>query len=344
MLISSIENRRYFSDFTGSAGYLVISGSDTFLATDFRYIEQANRQSPNFTIERTSKELRWFVKLASDLRLKRIGFESNDMTVGTLSGFNRAIIDAGLSEDMELVESDNFLDKMRSVKYEDEVSLLERAINITDSALDRIVPTIVAGMTEKSVAWQLEKTMRELGAEAMAFEIIVGAGPNGALPHHIADDTMIRHGEPIVIDMGARYQGYCADLTRTITVGEPNEKFREIYDVVLRAQLAAEEKVRPGMTGSEVDSIARDIIASAGYAENFGHSLGHGVGMAVHEHPHVGVGASDHLENGMVFTIEPGVYLPNWGGVRIEDVVILENNRARVMSKAHKLKCIRSRQ
>ena len=156
------------------------------------------------------------------------------MAVSTLSSFNKAINEAGLSKDTQLVESDNFLDEIRSVKYGDEISLLEQAVSITDKALDSIAPDIVAGMTEKNVAWQLEKTMRELGAEGMAFDIIVGTGTNGALPHHLADDTVIRNGEPIVIDMGARYKGYCADLTRTLIVGEPDEKFWKIYVKILK--------------------------------------------------------------------------------------------------------------
>ena len=158
------------------------------------------------------------------------------------------------------------------------------------------------------------------------------------IPHHRADHTPIKRNDAIVIDMGAKYQGYCSDLTRTIFVGEPDDQFRKIYDIVLQAQLAAEDQVRAGMTGKEADAIARDIIADAGHADDFGHSLGHGVGLAVHEFPHVGPSAEeDTLQDGMVFTIEPGIYLPGWGGVRIEDIVVLENGRARVLSKAHKL-------
>jgi Xaa-Pro aminopeptidase len=179
--------------------------------------------------------------------------------------------------------------------------------------------------------------MREAGAEAISFDIIVGAGPNGALPHHRAGETVIGDGEPVVIDMGATYDGYCSDLTRTIFIGEPDDEFRKVYDTVLRAQLEAEERVRPGMTGAETDAISREIISEAGYGDNFGHSLGHGVGLAVHESPGVGPRSQDPLENGMVFTVEPGIYVSGWGGVRIEDMVVLENGRARVLSSAHKL-------
>ena len=204
-------------------------------------------------------------------------------------------------------------------------------------ALDSVAATIEPGMTEEAIAWELEKAMRERGAEMISFDTIVGAGPNGALPHHRADETVIRDGDAVVIDMGAKYQGYCSDLTRTVIVGRADDKFKEVYDIVLRAQLAAEEQLEAGMTGQQVDSIARDIISEAGYGENFGHSLGHGVGLAVHEYPRVGPRADDVLEDGMVFTIEPGIYLSGWGGVRIEDIVVLENGRARVISKANKI-------
>ena len=337
ILVSAAENRRYLSGFTGSAGYLLISQTDAVLATDLRYVEQAGRQAPQFKVERVTRGLGWFVKLASELGVSKVGFESQDVTVSTLSALNKALSEDDESNGATLVETRDFIDVMRGTKYEDEMDLLARAIEITDQALDQVAPTVAAGMTEQAVAWELEKAMRERGAEGMAFDIIVGAGPNGALPHHLADDTVIRDGQPVVIDMGARYEGYCADLTRTIVVGEPDESFWRIYDIVLRAQLAAEEGVRPGMTGAEVDAISRDIIGEAGHWDDFGHSLGHGVGLAVHESPTLGPNSSDSLENDMVFTIEPGIYLPEWGGVRIEDMVILENGRARVLSNASKL-------
>ena len=203
--------------------------------------------------------------------------------------------------------------------------------------MDRVGATIEAGMTEEQVAWELEKTMRELGAEGPSFDTIVGAGPNGALPHHRADATVIKAGDPVVIDMGASYQGYCSDLTRTLFVGEPDDTFRGIYNTVLHAQLEAEARVTAGMTGKETDAIARDIIAEAGHGDEFGHSLGHGIGLAVHESPGVGPNSDGTIEDGMVFTVEPGIYMPGWGGVRIEDMAVMENGRARVLSRASKL-------
>ena len=337
ILISTPENRRYMSGFTGSAGYLLISQNDAVLFTDFRYTEQAGNQASDFRIERTTTGLDWFPKTTSEMNVKRIGFESQDMTVATHSAFQKAIDDAENGVRPELVSTAEIVDKIREYKDADEIKLLTRAVEIADEALDEVAPTIRPGMTEAQVAWELEKSMRERGAEGLAFDIIVGAGPNGALPHHRADETVIQEGQAVVIDMGAKYEGYCSDLTRTVIVGEPDDAFRKVYDTVLRAQLAAEEGVTAGMTGAEVDAIARDIIADAGYGDNFGHSLGHGVGLAVHEYPRVGPKADEPLENGMVFTIEPGIYISGWGGVRIEDIVVLENGRARVISKASKL-------
>ena len=337
ILISSPENRRYMSGFTGSAGWLLISRHDATLATDFRYVEQATRQSPDFRIHRTAPGLGWFPEWTAEQGVKRIGFESDDVTISLHNAFRKAADESEITNHPELVPTSGIVEQLRVYKDTDELALLAKAIEIADEALDEVGPRIEPGVTEEAVAWELEKAMRERGAEMISFDTIVGAGANGALPHHRADDTVIKRNDAIVIDMGAKYEGYCSDLTRTIFVGDPDAKFRRIYDIVLQAQLAAEEQVRAGMTGEEADAIARDIIADAGHADDFGHSLGHGVGLAVHEFPRVGPRAEDVLQDGMVFTIEPGIYLPGWGGVRIEDIVVMENGRARVISKAKKL-------
>lgn len=337
ILISSPENRRYMSGFTGSAGWLLVSRQDATLATDFRYVEQATQQSPDFRIHRTAPGLSWFPEWTAEQGVKRIGFESDDVTISLHNAFRKAADESETTNHPELVPTSGIVEQLRVYKDADELALLAKAIEIADEALDEVGPRIEPGVTEEAVAWELEKAMRERGAEMISFDTIVGAGANGALPHHRADDTVIKRNDAIVIDMGAKYEGYCSDLTRTIFVGEPDAKFRRIYDIVLQAQLAAEERVRAGMTGEEADAIARDIIAEAGHADDFGHSLGHGVGLAVHEFPRVGPRAEDVLQDGMVFTIEPGIYLPGWGGVRIEDIVVMENGRARVISKAKKL-------
>jgi Xaa-Pro aminopeptidase len=258
------------------------------------------------------------------------------MTVAGHSAFTKAVEDAKRGGATTLVSTAGVVEKLRALKDEAELDLMARAVQIADAAIDRIGPTIERGVTEQAVAWELEKAMRDGGAEAIAFDIIVAAGPNAAHPHHRAGDKRVQSGEAVVIDMGATYLGYCSDLTRTIIVGEPDDTLRRVFDTVLRAQLAAEERVASGMTGGEADAIGREIIAEAGYGDDFGHSLGHGIGLAVHEYPRVGPGSEDPLENGMVFSIEPGIYVPGWGGVRIEDLVVLENGRARVLTKARK--------
>lgn len=338
MLVSSPENRRYMSGFTGSAGYLLISHDDAMLATDFRYVEQAGSQAPDFRVHRTMPKQTWFTDWTAERGVKRVGFESDTMPYDLYQAFTKQAAEAENSNHPELVPAGGMIEKLRAYKDADELILLTRAVEIADAALDEVSGRIEPGITEEGIAWELEKAMRERGAEMISFDTIVAAGPNGALPHHRAGASVVKPNDAIVIDMGAKYQGYCSDLTRTIFIGQPDDEFRRVYDIVLTAQLAAEEQVEAGMTGKEADAIARKIIADAGHGDDFGHSLGHGVGLAVHEYPHVGPTAKDDvLEDGMVFTIEPGIYLPGWGGVRIEDIVTLENGRARVISKARKL-------
>jgi Xaa-Pro aminopeptidase len=337
MLVTTPENRRYMSGFSGSAGYLLISEKDAVLATDFRYTEQAGIQSPEYRIDRITGGLGWFPKLTAELGVKRVGFESQNMTVSTHAAFKKAAAEEEDSNHPELVSTSGIIERIRTFKDAGELELLTKAVEIADEALDEVAKMIVPGMTEEQIAWELEKAMRERGAECLAFDTIVGAGPNGAMAHHRADETVVRNGQAIVIDMGARYKGYNSDLTRTVFVGEPDDEFRKVYNTVLQAQLVAEEQVVAGMKGEDVDKISRDIIDAAGYEGKFGHSLGHGVGLEVHEYPRVGPRADDELADGMVFTIEPGIYITGWGGVRIEDIVVMENGRARVLSKANKI-------
>ena len=336
ILVSTPENRRYVSGFTGSAGYLLVSESDAVLATDFRYVEQAGRQSPAFRVHELRPRVSWLPELADELGAKRLGFESTQTTYATYEAFQKSISEAEGVNKPELVATSGIVENLRAIKDADEIALLTRAIHIGDEAFAQVSPTIEPGVTEKEIAWEMEKAMRERGAEKLGYDIIVAAGPNGALPHHRADDTVVQSGDAIVIDMGCVYEGYTSDMTRTVLVGEADETFRRVYDTVLRAQLEAEEQARAGMTGKELDAIARDIIADAGYGEAFGHSLGHGIGLEVHEEPRVSALSEEPLEDGMVFTIEPGIYLSGWGGVRIEDNVVMENGRVRIITTTHK--------
>lgn len=338
LLVSDAHNRRYLSGFTGSSGYLFVTAAEAVLATDFRYVEQAESQAPDFAIHRIGGRFDWLAGLLKDLGAKRVGFESDDLSVATLEAIKGALRGGeGHSPTPELLATSDLVLGLRQYKEPEELQLLEQASHIADRSFEAVASSVEPGMTEAMVAWELERTMREMGAESVSFDIIVGAGENGALPHHRAGERPIRRGDPVVIDMGCVYKGYCSDLSRTIFIGEPDDRFRRVYNTVLRAQLRAERDIRADMTGEEADELARAVIREAGHGEHFGHSLGHGVGLQVHEQPWVSPRSPNVLRNGMVFTVEPGIYLSGWGGVRIEDMVVMEDGRARVLSKAAKL-------
>jgi Xaa-Pro aminopeptidase len=336
ILVSNGENRRYISGFVSSAGYLLVTQNDAVICTDFRYTEQATQQAPGWRVDRIAGKSNWLANLVMEFEIKTLGFEADDMTVGTLERFKKVLAENDSSS--ELKPTSGIGVDLRAYKDAGELELLQRAIDIGDQAFEDTASQLEVGMTEKETAWIFEKAVRERGAESISFETIVAIGPNAARPHHATSDSKLVEGQTIVLDCGARYQGYCSDLTRTIVLGEADAEVKRVYDIVLAAQLAAIDMVKPGMTGEECDAIARKIITEAGHENDFGHSLGHGLGLEVHENPGVGPNSKGKLENGMPFTIEPGIYIPGWGGVRIEDVVVLENGEARVMSHAAKMK------
>ena len=336
LLISTPENRRYMSGFTGSAGYLLVSRDHAVLATDFRYIEQAGSQAPDFQVSKVGADWSWLRDLVRDRGHRNLGFESQHVTVATYRQMSEALKDLPSEDRPTLAATSGIVEGLRTVKDREEMGLLQKAIDASDAAMELVTPTIRPGETEREIAWRLEVAMREAGADSLSFDTIVAAGPNGAMPHHRPSDRAVAEGEPIVIDMGAKVEGYCSDLTRTVCIGDPDEAFRKVYDTVLGSQLTAIATVQAGMTAGEADALSRDVIAEAGYGDNFGHSLGHGVGLFIHEYPRVGPKSESPLEAGMVFTVEPGIYLSGWGGVRIEDVVLLGEDGATVLSKAKK--------
>lgn len=336
LLVSQPENRRYLSGFDGSAGYLLISTDRAILATDFRYTEQATAQAPEFEVRQiTGTVSTWLPELATGLNSARLGVEAEYMTMVQHQQLAKAMEECTAGPTLVAVEG--LVEKLRMVKEPVEIDLISRAAQISDAAFDRVAGQIQPGMTEEEVAWQLEKAMRELGSQAVPFDVIVAAGPNAALPHHKPSERPIQTGEPVVIDMGARMGGYCSDLTRTVCLGAPSDTFKKVYGVVLEAQLAAIDGIGAGMTGQEADALAREIIQKAGHGEAFGHSLGHGVGLAPHEEPRLGPNAVNRLGEDMVFSIEPGIYLSGWGGVRIEDLAVMKNGRVRLLSAASKM-------
>jgi len=331
VLITRPENQRYLSGFTGGEGALVITRQATLLLTDFRYFEQVAEEAPDFELVKVETKVAEVLKrLLKERGVKTLGFESTHLPFAQYQEWEDATPGVKWVPTKEMVET------IRMLKDEGELAKIREAVSISDRACDYIRGFIKPGMTERRVAWELESFMRTHGAEAIAFAFIVASGPNGAKPHAVPQDKPIRAGELIVMDMGARVDGYNSDLTRTICVGEPDERAQEVYDIVLRAQLAAEQQARPGVTGEELDAVARTVIAEAGYGEQFGHRLGHGVGLAVHEKPGLGSTCTDILKAGAVCTIEPGIYIPGWGGVRIEDMVLFKEDAVEVLSQARK--------
>ena len=332
-LISQPENRYYLSGFDGSSGFLLITLQNAILATDFRYIEQAKIQAPDYEIFRIANNAAdWLPGLVAKLNFKRLGFEAGHITYALYQQLTDIL---GKAEpQLKLVPLDGLVESLRARKEPEEIELITRAVEMADNAFEYIKDIIHSGMTEKELAWEIEKFLREKGSQTVPFDIIVASGPNSALPHAKPSSCAIRPGEPIIIDIGARCEGYSSDLTRTICLGIPDDTFNKVYDTVLRAQQAALTAIQAGMTGDQADSLARAIIEQAGYGEAFGHALGHGIGLAPHEQPRLGPRSLEFLVDGMVFTIEPGIYLTGWGGARIEDDVIMESGKVRAISKA----------
>ncbi len=339
LLVSNATNRRYLSGFTGSAGFLFITQSDAVLATDFRYVEQAGIQSPDFRIARIGGGFAgWFPELVNTLGARQIGFESDDLTLASYRQLVKAARKLPPKSRPSLVSTQGMIESVRAVKDVDEIRLIEKAADLADAAEEYAVTSLRPGMTEKQLAWELEKFLKEKGSEGLPFDIIVASGPNSALPHAQPSDRVIESGEPVVIDLGTRTQGYTSDITRTICLGKPSAELVRISRIVQQAQDAAFAGISSGISGGEADRLARKVIEEANYGEAFGHGLGHGVGIDTHEQPRLGQNSSDILAEGMVFTIEPGIYLPVWGGVRIEDMVLLEKEGPRIITRASKLK------
>lgn len=335
MLVSQAENRRYLSGFTGSAGFLMISKDAAVLLTDFRYTEQAGLQAPGYEV----KQVRyawdsWLPELANDLGLRRLAFDANHVTFSTYQAITKALKEKEAK--VELAPDEQTVELLRAIKEPDEVVAIQRAQDLTDRAFAHVQEWLHPGVTEQEVAWELESHIREHGGDGLAFDTIVAAGPNAARPHHRAGDTRIEEGQPVVMDFGAKADGYCADMTRTVCVGKQDDQFRKVYDLVLGAQLTAENLIKAGITGDEGDGYARKVIVDAGYGDHFGHSLGHGIGLYVHEFPGIAKNSKAVLQDGMVFSVEPGIYLTGWGGVRIEDLVVLEDGTPRILTHSPK--------
>lgn len=323
------ENRRYLSGFTGSAGMLLITQDQAFLLTDFRYLEQAAAQAPEFQVVKIGNEP--FKTLAElNQGIEVLGFEGDFVTFEEYGKLEQNFARTRLVSRPELVNH------LRSVKEPSEIELIREAVRIADDAFSEILQFISVGQTEAEIALHLEFSMRQAGASGPSFDFIAASGWRSAMPHGVASSKKVQQGEFLTLDYGAIYQGYCSDITRTVCLGEPDEKQRALYDTVLAANRAGIAAVRPGLTGKEVDAAARKLIEDAGYGEYFGHGLGHSVGLAIHEGPNLSPREERVLEPGMVVTVEPGIYLPDYGGVRIEDMVLVTEQGCEVLTKAPK--------
>lgn len=333
VMITKAENRRYITGFTGSSGVVIISGDRQVLVTDFRYLEQAATQAPNFELADGSSDIIGKVKeVVADLKIQNLGFEAMGMSYFEYQEYHKQV---GTVATMKPLLQ-GIVEELRVYKDEEEVGMIKKAAEMADAAFEHILTFIKPGLTELDVALELEYFMKKLGSEKNAFDFIVASGPRSSLPHGTATNRVIQSGEFVKMDYGAVYKGYHSDITRTVVVGEPNDKMLEIYGIVKKAQLAVLDQIKAGMTTAEADMIARQIITDAGYGPNFGHGLGHGLGLEVHESPRVSFRDTNTLKENMVVTIEPGIYLPQWGGVRIEDDVVITKDGCRILTSATK--------
>lgn len=341
LIITQPSNSLYLSGFGPSvqpdeiASALLITEEDAILLTGFLYQEQAEREAPDFRLYEVEMRKegaipRALFHLAIELGIQRLGFEAQHLTFARYEEWREGL------DGLELVPTKGLVEGLRAVKDGGEIEVIRKAVALADQALAHIRGYIQPGLTEKEVAWEAEAYMRSRGAEKVAFDLIVASGPHGSMPHASTSERPIREGEPIIVDLGARVEGYHSDLTRTLWLGKPDPRFGEIYHLVLKAQRAAEEGIRAGMLGKEADALARQVIEKAGYEDEFGHGLGHGVGLAVHERPSMAKESEEELLPGMVVTVEPGIYIPGWGGVRIEDMVVIGQDGVEILTGADK--------
>ena len=331
VLIEKRENYLYLTGFSGTAAHLLITAKEAILVTDFRYIEQASKQARDYEILRLTGTFSGVLPgLLKEKNIKRIGFEGDYMTYDKLARYKDG---AG---DVEFVSIGDLLPDFRIIKDRFEIDTISKAVEIADLAFENTIKFIRPGITELEVAAELEYHMKKNGATGPSFETIVASGVRAAMPHGVASLKKLEPGDVITMDYGAIYNGYCSDITRTVFLGQPKDELVKIYNIVLKAQAAAEEGAVKGKTGKQIDSIAREIIAQEGYGDSFGHGLGHGVGLEIHEEPRFSPSGNKIMENGMVVTVEPGIYVTGLGGVRIEDIIVINDDKPEILTKARK--------
>lgn len=318
ILISTPENIRYYSGFTGE-GYLIRSEGIWEILTDSRYTEQASIEAPDIPIGNVN-----------GLHDKFSG--GNDIAVEDSLPLS---VYCKLPAGKPFTASDR-LDKARQIKEPEEIENIAEAERIGDRAFSYLLGILEPGMTERQVANRLEFYMKEHGAEALSFDVIATSGPNSSMPHAVPTDRKLAKGDLLTLDFGCKYKGYCSDMTRTVAIGQISDEMKDVYSIVLDANMLAIDKIHTGMLCSDADRIARDYIAKHGYGDNFGHSLGHGVGLAIHEAPALSGRCETVLEENMIVTIEPGIYIPGRFGIRIEDLLVMTADGKRVLSASDK--------
>lgn len=332
LLVTDLVNVGYLTGYSGSNGIAVIGPRTRTFVTDFRYVEQAAEEvHPSFERLRASLDLLDSLTETLPDGTLRLGFEEAHMSVRQ----HRRLREL-LPERVELVGTAEIVEGLRAVKEPEEIERIRAATVLADAAFERLIRDGLVGRTERELAMALEYDMRERGAQRPSFETIVAAGPHGALPHAQPREVPIKAGQLVVIDWGAELDGYCSDCTRTVATGDPGSEAREVYELVLEAQLAALAAVRADEGGRAVDGVARAIITEAGHGEHFGHGLGHGVGREVHEGPRLSQRSEDELRAGNIVTVEPGVYLPGQFGVRIEDLVAVTDDGCEILTSVPK--------
>ncbi|MDO4680430.1 MAG: aminopeptidase P family protein [Aerococcus sp.] len=311
-------NCRYLSGFTGSEGWLVVTLTAAYLITDFRYQEQAGIESPDFTLMLYGRDKEYQTRIAvvdaivKEHQVQHLGYEEEQMTVAEYDDLENAT-------DALLMPESGMIELLRETKDESEIQLIKTACDIADKAFTHILEYIEPGMSEIQIANELDFTMRGMGASGVSFDTIVASGWRSAMPHGVASEKTVQKGELITLDYGCYYKGYVSDMTRTIALGVVDHQLEEIYQIVLKANTLVREQARPGLLGMDLEHIARDYIASAGYNKEFGHSLGHSIGLEIHEAPNANLRSHDQFQVNQLITDEPGIYIEGLGGVRIED-------------------------
>lgn len=331
LLVTDILNVRYLTSFTGSFGIVIATQNEAVFITDSRYTDQASEETEGFSLELLKDGTNETIaRIAKKLRIRQLGIEEHSVTYGEWIKLCDALPDA------EIVTAGNPISLQRMIKDSGEIKNIRKAAQITDAGCEHIIPLVKPGVTERELAIELESFMKSKGAEKESFDSIIASGPRSALVHGRASDRMIKPGDLVLFDFGARYNGYHADISRTIAVGKPTARQQKIYDIVLEAQKRAIDAVKPGVTGGAIDEIARDYIKSRGYEKKFGHGLGHGIGLDIHDDKVLSRKSETLLKPGMVFTVEPGIYITGWGGIRIEDDVLVTKTGCEVITKSTK--------